>query len=587
MILSSLVACYEIRAGQGKMPLVGWCGERVSYALHLSADGELLDIVPQLEEVTHGKKTVFLPKRMNVPERVIRSGSKSCERPNLLCDNTMFYLGIDNKGKPQNTKIGFDKAKELHLQTLQKLESTTAKAICLFFEKWDIKKAREHPAVVPFLEELEKGPNLIFMHQCAYAQNDSVIGQAWENVYFSRLSKDLRLCLATGKTQPMARLHNKIKGVSGAQVTGASLISINASAFESYGLCENMPGAPLSEYAAFAYVTALNTFLAGRENRQQIGDTTFLFWSEAADEEMEQAFSWSMFPPPNEEEALTALFQRIAQAKASDNGQLRQKFYVLGLAPNAARLSVRFFWQGTVGKMLDNIQKHYKRLEICKAPHEGEFLSPWHLLNETVNSNSKDKLPSPQLFSGLMKAILEGERYPMALYQATLMRLRAEQDNKERRTQKITRGRAAIIKACLTQMLSENERLVLTVALNEDTTNKAYILGRVFSLLEQTQLAASPDINTTIKDRFFNSACATPAVVFPQLFKLSQNHIAKAEYGKKYERQIATLLERLDAEDAPFPSHLSLQDQGLFVLGYYQQNQARFKKKEEKENGSN
>ena len=117
--------------------------------------------------------------------------------------------------------------------------------------------------------------------------------------------------------------------------------------------------------------------------------------------------------------------------------------------------------------------------------------------------------------------------------------------------------------------------------LNQDTTYQPYLLGRLFAVLEGLQQAANPGINTTIRDRYFNSACATPAVVFPQLLKLAQAHLKKLGGGLEvnYNKQISDILAKFDRD---YPASLNLYDQGIFQLGYYHQTQARFTKKEEK-----
>lgn len=253
-----------------------------------------------------------------------------------------------------------------------------------------------------------------------------------------------------------------------------------------------------------------------------------------------------------------------------------QHFYVLGLAPNAARLSVRFFLRDTFGTFARNLQKHADALEITRPAYDNrKTLSVWALAMETVNRKERSPSPAPQLAGDLLRAVLTGGRYPATLLNGVTMRIRAEQD--------VTRGRAAILKAYyLRNSPTDLNKEVFTVSLNE-TTNVPYILGRLFSVLEAVQSDANPGINTTIKDRYFNSACATPALVFPTLLKLAQKHLQKLPDGKAvfYNKQITELAALVP--ESGFPARLSLPDQGKFEIGYYHQTQKRFEKKNKEE----
>ena len=260
-------------------------------------------------------------------------------------------------------------------------------------------------------------------------------------------------------------------------------------------------------------------------------------------------------------------------------------FYILGLSPNAARLSVRFFLHNTFGGFLRNVQAHYDRLEIVRPAYDKfETLPLWKLLSETVNQNSRDKSPTPDLAGEVLRAVLTNTRYPATLLNGATLRIRAERE--------VTRGRAAIIKAYYQKLAEitkqENPDIpeeVLQVSLNADASNVPYTLGRLFSVLEAIQAAANPGINTTIKDKYFNSAAATPAVIFPVLINLAQKHLKKlrgsnAGLAVFYEKQLTELCSRIGEQ---YPSHMNLPQQGSFQLGYYHQTQARYQKKEEKE----
>ena len=392
-------------------------------------------------------------------------------------------------------------------------------------------------------------------------------------------------CLVTGKPASIPAIHPAIKGVRGAQATGAALVSYNSPAFESYEKTQNYNG-PVGEYAVFAYTTALNSLLADRNHVQVIGNTTVVCWAEGGEEAYQDLAMYGLMgvSPADEEttQNMRAALKSLAEGRPILWNQTSVipsvRFYVLGLAPNAARISVRFFLQNNFGSFLKNVEAHYERMNIVRPAYDkNEQLSLWMTLQETVNPKSNDKSPSPQLSGDMLRAILENSRYPATLLNSVMLRIRAEHD--------ITRGKAGIIKAYY--LRNENPfcpEEVLQMSLNEQSKNIPYTLGRLFSVLEDIQQAANPEINATIKDKYFNSAAATPANVFPLLLNLAQKHLRKLETGKRIylESQIAPLTGIVGEQ---FPVRLNLPEQGSFQLGYYFQTQKRYQKKEDKDNG--
>ncbi len=376
----------------------------------------------------------------------------------------------------------------------------------------------------------------------------------------------------------MESIHPAIRGVQGAQSSGAALVSFNAPAFCSYGKEQNL-NAPTGKYAAFAYTSALNYMLADRAHLWRIGDTTVLCWAEGGESEFQDAFGIFAFGASSsytEKELRDMLGQLLAgRAVQFDEALLdpERPFYILGLAPNAARLSVRFFLRNSFGEFLKNVQAHHDRLEIVKPAYDKfDTLPLWKLLSETVNQNSRDKSPSPNMAGETLSAVLMDRPYPATLLNGALVRIRAERE--------ITRGRASIIKAYyLKHPHTDIPKEVLTVSLNPDSTNIPYTLGRLFSVLEAVQSSANPGINATVKDRYFNAASATPGHIFPILLNLSQKHLRKLDGGLRvhYEKQLTELMSILSEE---FPPRLNLPQQGAFQLGYYHQTQKRYEKKE-------
>ena len=577
MSLYQLVAHYDALAELGEVARLGWCVERVSFLLNLSTAGELLGVVPILHEELRGKKTVQVPRNLTVPERVVRS---SGIKANFICDNAIYLLGIDQKGRPDRAKDCFVACKELHLSALDSCTGEAACAVKAFFESWNPEEALEHPALEKYLDSLP-GANLAFLVDGeVMAHEDREISGAWKNHYQTAGEGVVGRCMVTGDMDKIATIHGKIKGIrgNGAQPSGVSLISFNSSAYESYGKEGDKPKTDVGERAAFAYVTVLNHLLASEKNRCSIGDSSVVFWAERGDKKIEEMFfSWQI-PKPDEESKLEGVMRNMEKGRLPEDIDFEKRFYVLGLAPNAARVSVRFFWQSSFGEVIRNMQQHYSRLEIERPVYDTRiFLDLFAILRETVNPHSKDKTPSPLLSGEVMRSILSGSRYPQSLYSAIITRIRADRN--------VSRARAAIIKAFLIH--NNNEEEVTTLALNEASENRAYVLGRLFAILEELQLKAIINIKATIKDRYFTSACATPAVVFPLLLRLSNFHKAKSDGENRYFDIMKTrLLSKLDIDNDPLPIRLSLQDQGIFILGYYHQVQARYNgnKKQEENN---
>lgn len=584
MILQALTQYYEDLLRLGKINRPGWSKQKLNYSLLLSEEGELLQLLHLQQEVQRGNKTVLGPQEMWVPSPVKRS---SGIRPNFLCDTSSYLLGVDGKGKADRSIDCFAASKALHLQLLREVDSPIARAIVRFFEHWDPSQAASHPALQEDWEELLKGGNLTFSLDKLFAAQDPAIADAWTRHYedSSADAEPIR-CLVTGQTGTLARLHPSIKGVAGAQSSGASLVSFNAPAFCSFEH-EQGANAPVSDYAAFAYTTALNTLLADRNRVSRVGDTTILCWAAGGESAYQDCFLMSIFNDSYTENDILNTLHHLSKGESIQWDDTRlspdTRFYVLGLAPNAARLSVRFFWQNSFGALARNLERHYQRLEIIR-PSFDKFptLPIWRLVLETVRKASpggRAPEPHPRLAGDLLLAVLNDTLYPATLLNGVELRIHAERN--------VSRGQAAILKAYYTKYLEQFQpdspmKEALTVELNEQTNYLPYLLGRLFAVLEGLQQSANPGINTTIKDRYFNSASATPAIVFPQLINLAQKHLNKLDGGLAvyYDKQITELSSRITQT---LPTRMSLAEQSAFQLGYYHETQRRYTAKAKKE----
>ena len=392
------------------------------------------------------------------------------------------------------------------------------------------------------------------------------------------------LCLVTGERGSIARLHPSVKGVAGAQPAGASMVSFDKDAFKSFGK-ERGANAPVSERAAFAYTAALNTLLERDSRRRiRIGDATTVFWAEAAGDEAhaaaaEDLFSLMLDPPPTDEEESVKVADKLAAvaegrplAEVNPAVDEDTRFCVLGLAPNAARVSIRFWHRNSIGEFARRIAEHWDDLRLEPTPWR-TLPAAWRLLRETAAQGKAQNVP-PTLGGALMRAILGGGPYPRSLLAAVVGRMRADKH--------VTGRRAAICKACL----ARDHRLDLgeedvPVGLSREETNPAYRLGRLFAVYESVQRAAlGHNVNATIRDRYFGAASATPASVFPLLARNSTHHLATLRKGEKgglahwFDGQIDEILAGMGTE---FPRSLRLEDQGRFAIGYHHQRETKRK----------
>ena len=579
MILQALVEHYEDLLSRGDISGPGWAPVNVSYALYINIDGELENVASLLVPAKKGNKMVPQTKKAPAPVKKT-SGVKS----NYLWENSGYILGNKKDEDFARSLRCFDACKTLHHQILADVDAPAAKAVLNFFDSWDPAQAQDHPALRDCWDEITAGGNLVFCYEGRYLQDIPELASAWEQHYLSSGDGPEMICLVTGRKGPIEAIHPAVKGVRGAQTAGAALVSFNAPAFCSFGKEQNL-NAPTSQYAAFAYTAALNHLLADREHVQYIGDTAMLCWAKGAEPAYQGLMGLSLLGSSGHysEQDLFEKASRLAQGLPVEFDETRldpeRPFYVLGLAPNAARLSVRFFLRDSFGHFMENVMRHHQRMEIIRPGFDSYPTLPlWKLLSETVNQNARDKSASPCMSGDVLRAILTDGRYPATLLNGVNLRIRAEHQ--------ITRGRAAIIKAYyLKNIHSDVPEEVLQVSLNPDSTSVPYQLGRLFSVLENIQSAANPGINSTIKDKYFNSASATPATVFPVLINLAQKHLRKIGGGLQVvlEKELGSIMGKLNDG---FPTRLNLAQQGAFQLGYYHQTQARYqgKNKEEKEN---
>ncbi len=577
MILSALNDYYQRLAGQGDVPTFGYSQEKVSYVLVLSPGGTLVDVQDIRE--TSGKKPA--PKSLSVPQPEKRTVGIS---PNFLWDKTSYVLGISGKegGRAEQEHEAF---KKFHRDCLADQQDLGIKAFLAFLDGWTPERF-----VAPLFSQEMLDSNMVFrldgeqeyIHQRAAAQ--SVRARM-----LAAVDADKGMCLVTGEISPLARLHPALKGVDGAQSSGASIVSFNLDSFVSYGKSQGA-NAPISEQAAFGYTTVLNHLLrreAHNRQRLQIGDATVVFWAlsdtpeKAASAEL--TFSELLNPPADDGQEAAKLRSVLdAVSKGRPLHELdasldeNTKMFVLGLAPNASRLSIRFWQAGTLEVFARRLSEHYQDLAIEPQPWR-TAPAIWRLLLATApNHGGKSKAEDvpPQLAGELTRAILTGSRYPHSLLANVIMRMRADRD--------VSGIRVALCKGVLARDLrlgvKDGSNEEVPVSLDKEASNPGYRMGRLFAVLEGVQHAALPNINATIRDRYYGAASATPALVFPMLLRNAQNHLGRLRKDKPglavvLEREIGEIVDGLGTQ---FPKSLRIEDQGRFAIGYYHQTKARF-----------
>ena len=586
MILHALCTYYTRMSRDPKsgMPRPGFSAEKISFGLSLRPDGSLARVVDLREH--DGKKS--RPRVMLVPAAVKRAVNVA---PNFLWDNTGYVLGVDGKGKPERTAKTFEAFRALHELAASSGGSVMLQAVTAFLRDWTPDRFDNLPGVDP---ATVLDSNCVFMWDDSldfiHDQPDAVRPEAPD----AEDGSGAAWCLVTGRKAKAARLHPSIKGVRGGQSSGGALVSFNLEAFTSYGK-EQSYNAPVSEHAASAYTAALNYLLDRKHKRcLQIGDASTVFWAEEASrgedlllallagpgalEERDGADAQQAQPVKGESHKERSVAQTvdlllqdliggrsIEEALPDINPNVR--FYILGLAPNAARIAVRFWHAATFGELAANAANHQRDIAIERQyDNQPEYPTLWHLLVDTAPLRKTENI-SPPLAAGLARAVFTGGRYPHALLAAAVSRIRADKE--------VTYTRAALIKGCLTRTYTKEVPFML----DTNRQDVPYLLGRLFALLEKAQLDALGAINATIRDKYIGSASSMPATVFPRLLHMAQYHISKAEYGGHLESRIAEVADNIGS----FPARLALPDQGAFFLGYYQQRNANYRKPPAKE----
>jgi CRISPR-associated protein Csd1 len=572
MILQALKEYYDRKAADPDSQIAppGFEWKEIPFILVLSPEGKPVSLDSTYEGTGRDRRA----KRYLVPQAEKRASGIAA---NLLWDNPEYALGAATTGKPERVS----KRHSAFKKRVEDLGATTDRgliAVRRFLDETD-KAFLLKPFGDSWTQLLKEGAYLSFKlaGETGLVAESPAVRAAIQSAT-SDSTGDKGVCLITGEQDSIERLHAAIKGVWGAQPSGANIVSFNLDAFRSFGKDQGS-NAPVGKTVAFAYTTALNHLL-GRDSKQrmQVGDASTVFWSEKATQFEQQIVDFFSEPPKDDPDrnvrAVESLFRSI-QTGAPPGEEEKTRFYVLGLAPNASRISIRFWIVDTVAGMSEKIRRHFADTRITHGPKDRDYLPLFRLLVSTAAQGKADNIP-PNITGDTMRAILEGLAYPQTLLQGAIRRIRAEHE--------ITYPRAALIKACInraTRHNPNNGEKELNMSLDETNTNIGYRLGRLFAALEKIQQEANPGINATIRDRFYGAASSTPVTVFGNLMRLKNHHLSKLENtGRRvnFERLIGKIMDGI----TDFPAHLALEDQGRFAIGYYHQMQDFFTKKTDK-----
>lgn len=588
MIFTALSQYYDRLAdqpdpdtGKLKVPEFGFSYEKIGYVLVISAGGQLVDVINHQD--TSGKKPQ--PKQITVPRPEKRT---SGIQPNFLWDKPAYVLGLQTNPDKKFIKETpwvespdtFKAFKKHHIKVLEESDDEGLSALVKFLELWQPEHIDKPPCNHEILHT-----NLVFQldgDRCYLHERDAA-KKLWAQLLAQPSESVESNCLVTGRREKIARLHPSIKGVYGGQSSGGSIVSFNAESYESYGKTQG-ENAPVSELAAFKYTTALN-YLLNRDNKHclSVGDASTVFWAVTADskqaQKAEQLFAQTVNPSDDSEAAqLNPLIEQISKGRplqeVAPDIDPGTRFYILGLAPNASRLSIRYWLDTSFGQLEQRMAEHFTDLLLDPLPWQ-KPPSIWHLLKELVpyrpKKEVKPKEIPPHLAGEMMRSIMTGDRYPHSLLAQLVLRIRSDGH--------ISSLRIAMIKAVLHR--DYRKHLIkeeIPMSLDENNDNNAYLLGRLFAVLERTQSSAIKGANATITDRYFGTASTVPYSVFPRLLAGSKNHLSKIRkkmpgHAVNLDKDMTEIIAKLPPG---FPKHFSIESQGRFTIGYFHQREKYF-----------
>lgn len=603
MLISALCNYYDTLAKSGRLDKPGFSRVAVRYRILLTPDGNLSAIEPCLCAPKKNKKGNVVYEEVPVEFLMPKRTEKPAIDNNIPEHRTLYIFGLEVVGgKFVETDGARSKHNSFVMKTLEftdGMNSELVQAYRAFAEKWKPSENTDNP----ILKEIKAKFNTnyfcfsLFGHPETYLHDDKELIDRFLIEQADAPKEDVTGCCAiTGEeSQPIARTHSVIRGIKKKGSSDPRLVCFDkeSKAYSSYGKTEAY-NSSISVAAAEKYVDALNYLLRENAHHTLINDLTMVYWADTENSEEDGAacdfFSYFCLSGKSDradtDNRLSAIMSKLrtgtvlADDLAADGIDPSVNFYVAGLTPNTSRVSVKFVYRNSVGKLVGNIAAHQRDL-WHSGLNENTQLTVWTLTNELFSpkiSYSERKPPYP-LYAALMESILNGSRYPRTLLSTVVQRCKTDSDDEEKKFYSVNSRRVAIIKACLNRKARfMNKQEVISMALDTENNSQAYVCGRIFALLEYAQKkAANGDLNRTIKDAYFTSACSKPSTVFPRLMQLAQHHLEKADNGGYINKLISEAIDKIEGK---FPSTLSLDEQGEFIIGYYQQNKSIYTKAE-------
>lgn len=588
MLIKALCDYYDILAEKGEVIEEGFCIQPVSYMIFLRPDGTVSDIadirIEKIRNVKNGKKkSDFVPQIIKLPfhERSTTVKAYKIDYRSRYIFGLKYENGILNPNDDKNSaRKSHDKFVEENLSFIKGMDSPIVNAYRNFINRWNPKEETENEILIKlgkafsdsgFCFALDGHPEIKLHEDSLILKKvrDSVDG-------VQGTPEEMQFCAITGSKDIIARLHNNVKGLI--EQKEGTFVCVNNPAEGSYGK-EQSYNSNISETAMKKYTEAFNTLSRDERYKAYIDNITVIYWTMSGSDTEVQAFSVLTLGNTNTSEKIQSSINKIMEYTregtsfdlASVGMNEDVEFYVVGFVPNSSRIAQKFLYHNKFGKIFENVLKHQEdmalettRKQISIKTITKELKSP---------KSTREKVP-PGLVSRIFGSIINGTRYPHALLETVVRRIKTDSDDGNSNYIKMNNTRIGIIKACINRnarFLGKKEEI--RMSLDKENTNPAYLCGRLFAVLEKVQQVALGELNTGIKDSYFATACSRPATVFPRLIKLSQNHMAKIRSDKKelagyFNKTIGEIIRMMDVE---FPSTLSLENQGKFIIGYYQQ----------------
>lgn len=598
MLIQALCAYYDLLAEAGEVTPSGYSKEGIHYLVHLTKAGEIAGISNYQktnENVGEKGKQKLIPREEQMPERTEKSGIDA----NIVEHRPLYLFGLNQEGERLTPEDKTGKAKKSHmllvesnLDFLEGLDSPVINAYRGFLENWRPEQETENPYLLGLGKDYAKSkyifcvegrPDLLLHH-------DPLLKAKWEKKRKEKAAAKeavIAQCAITGQQEAVARIHSKIKGVAGGLATGSVLIGFNNPSECSYGRAQSY-NSNISEAAMKKYTEALNYLLSSDRHKTLVDDVTVIFWAMDSSEKSEMLFQDMLFGGNQDtlqaeqtELMLQSLLEEVKKGTltpkalaALQNIDPDTDFYMLGLKPNASRLALKFIYHRKAADILYNVAKFQEDMLVSEA---SRAIRVYQIKRELVSPKSTDKKVNSSMMAKLFEAIIYNRKCPQSLFSTIVKRIQTDASDENNYFNSV---RAGILKTCINRSNKKKEEQI-TMGLNEENHNQAYVCGRLFAILEKLQRDASGDLNRTIKHTYFAAASVNPALVFPKLIRLAQNHLNKSKYSNFFNDQIAEVMDKLQDK---FPDRLSLQEQGMFELGYYQQfycDKHTAKKKEE------